>query len=101
RGRRARSARRVGARPEQAYGGVLHASEAARLVRTREILASKSLPDSRRRRRPAAPRRRRSQGIGKPMTEDRFLIEGLRIRLRDDRDRSDLLELFNEERFLH
>ena len=35
------------------------------------------------------------------MTEDRFLIEGLRIRLRDDRDSSDLLELFNEERFLH
>jgi putative acetyltransferase len=35
------------------------------------------------------------------MTEDRFLIEGLRIRLRDGRDSSDLLELFNEERFLH
>jgi putative acetyltransferase len=34
------------------------------------------------------------------MTEDRFLIEGLRIRLRDNRDVSDLLELFNEERFL-
>jgi putative acetyltransferase len=35
------------------------------------------------------------------MTEDRFLNEGLRIRLRDGRDSSDLLELFNEERFLH
>ncbi len=35
------------------------------------------------------------------MMEDRFLIDGLRIRLRDDRDSSDLLELFNEERFLH
>ncbi|MGD1035600.1 MAG: N-acetyltransferase [Roseiarcus sp.] len=35
------------------------------------------------------------------MTEDRFVIEGLRIRLRDNRDSSDLLELFNEERFLH
>ncbi len=35
------------------------------------------------------------------MTEDRFLIEGLRIRVRDDRDTADLLELFNEERFLH
>jgi len=35
------------------------------------------------------------------MTEDRFLSEGLRIRLRDNRDSSDLLELFNEERFLH
>ena len=35
------------------------------------------------------------------MTEDRFLIEGLRIRLRDGRDAPDLLELFNEERFLH
>lgn len=35
------------------------------------------------------------------MTEDRYLIEGLRIRLRDNRDSSDLLELFNEERFLH
>jgi len=34
------------------------------------------------------------------MTEDRFLVEGLRIRLRDNRDSSDLLELFNEERFL-
>jgi putative acetyltransferase len=35
------------------------------------------------------------------MTEDRFLIEGLRIRPRDDRDTADLLELFSEERFLH
>ncbi len=35
------------------------------------------------------------------MTNDRFLIDGLRIRLRDNRDGSDLLELFNEERFLH
>lgn len=35
------------------------------------------------------------------MSEDRFLSEGLRIRLRDSRDSSDLLELFNEERFLH
>ncbi|MGD0640596.1 MAG: N-acetyltransferase [Roseiarcus sp.] len=35
------------------------------------------------------------------MTDDQFLVDGLRIRLRDDRDSSDLLELFNEERFLH
>ncbi|MGO4870836.1 MAG: GNAT family N-acetyltransferase [Roseiarcus sp.] len=35
------------------------------------------------------------------MTDDQFLIDALRIRLRDDRDSSDLLELFNEERFLH
>jgi putative acetyltransferase len=35
------------------------------------------------------------------MTDDRFLIDGLRIRRRDDRDSADLLELFNEERFLH
>lgn len=35
------------------------------------------------------------------MAQDRFLIDGLRIRLRDNRDGSDLLELFNEERFLH
>ncbi len=35
------------------------------------------------------------------MTEDRYLIDGLRLRLRDDRDSADLLELFNEERFLH
>ena len=33
------------------------------------------------------------------MAQDRFLIDGLRIRLRDNRDSSDLLELFNEERF--
>jgi len=35
------------------------------------------------------------------MTTDRSPSEGLRIRLRENRDSSDLLELFNEERFLH
>ena len=35
------------------------------------------------------------------MTDDRFVSEALRIRLRDNRDSADLLELFNEERFLH
>jgi putative acetyltransferase len=35
------------------------------------------------------------------MTDDRFVSEALRIRPRDHRDSADLLELFNEERFLH
>jgi len=35
------------------------------------------------------------------MTDDRFVSEALRIRLRDNRDSADLFELFNEERFLH